>query len=433
MQVVYCLVVTAFLMSFKRSARKQQLPARNEEPLQQKDEQEPRNVQLQEILPREASLGRVSVKKKHKRNTSITMPLPSKSKKKRLAQQRETRAHSKVVHDLAYEVRPMKFEDLSTVFHLGNEIFTASEFPNMYRTWDDFAVVENFEGSSEFCFVAQAVDNGNTDSTIIGFLLGETITKTKVGTRGYIQWVAILPQYRRLGIATKLLQSFLEQAKQQNVSLLLADTPADNEPAREMFRKVGLSYTADHVYLTKQLHKEDIVKSVVDEDLSFRVSYSAKGNRITIRPLEIDDLYQVYTIGEQIFTVSNANLYNFWDESYVLSSYMSDPELCLVATVEEETEEKVVGFCLGTTIEKPRSSWKYGYLVWLGCSPNYQGLGLASQMYNVMVELFHHERVRMLMIDTQRNNEGALKFFRKNGFGHDEDHVYLSNSPMSPP
>jgi len=36
----------------------------------------------------------------------------------------------------------------------------------------------------------------------------------------------------------------------------------------------------------------------------------------------------------------------------------------------------------------------------------------------------------MLMIDTQLNNEGALKFSRKLGFGHDENHVYLWNSNM---
>jgi ribosomal protein S18 acetylase RimI-like enzyme len=90
----------------------------------------------------------------------------------------------------------------------------------------------------------------------------------------------------------------------------------------------------------------------------------------------------------------------------------------------------VVGFCLGTTIEKPRSSWKYGYLVWLGCSVNYQGLGLASQLYTVMTALFAKARCRIVMIDTQQNNRAALAFFRNKGFGHDEEHVYLSNATL---
>ena len=124
-------------------------------------------------------------------------------------------------------------------------------------------------------------------------------------------------------------------------------------------------------------------------------------------------------------------LMQFWDENLVLQSYLSDPDFCIVATLKEQNDtERVVGFAFGTTIEKPRSSWKYGYLVWLGCANDCQGLGLASQIYQTMLELFSQERVRMLMIDTQLNNEGALKFFRKLGFGHDENHVYLWNSNM---
>lgn len=32
------------------------------------------------------------------------------------------------------------------------------------------------------------------------------------------------------------------------------------------------------------------------------------------------------------------------------------------------------------------------------------------------------------MIDTQQSNKAALGFFRKMGFGNDEEHVYLSNA-----
>lgn len=92
-------------------------------------------------------------------------------------------------------------------------------------------------------------------------------------------------------------------------------------------------------------------------------------------------------------------------------------------------EDGVVGFCIGTTIEKVKSSWKYGYLVWLGCSEAVQGRGLGNQLYNVTTELFQKDKCRILMIDTQQNNHGAIEFFRKLGFGNDEGHVYLTNAP----
>ena len=336
----------------------------------------------------------------------------------------------------------MAMKDVGPVYHLGNSIFTANQFPIMYRTWDDFTVVEHYEGSSTFCFV---VETTQSPIEIIGFLLGTTVTKATAGTRGYIEWVAMAPHYRRQGLAHALIQRFVQvlASTTNHHSLrrmmMLADTPADNLPAIRMFEKAGLSHKVDHVYLMCPMPPSVInttAKPRVDEDdMTFQFTYTAtttttaKKHRITIRNMEIDDLHPIHTIGEQIFTKKSANLYNFWDEHLVLQSYLSDPELCAVATVQDDTtgDNTVVGFAFGTTIEKPMSSWKYGYLVWLGCAPEFQGLGIAKQLYDVMLELFSLEKVRMLMIDTQQNNAGALRFFRKLGFGHEEQHVYLCN------
>jgi ribosomal protein S18 acetylase RimI-like enzyme len=346
-------------------------------------------------------------------------------------------------------IRPMQLQDIATVFQAGNSIFTASEFPNMYRTWDDFCVVENFESNPEFCFVAE----GN--QKVVGFLLGCSMIKKSNAihnsVRGYIQWVAVQTKFRRQGIATRLIAEFQNVARTQNITLLLADTPADNTPALQMFEKAGLTYTSDHVYLTKQIHMnhdendDPETKQVELKDDAFSFSYKTYMHknqqqpiRVTIRNMEINDLYAVAKIGECIFTQKSPNLYHFWDEDVVLQSYLSDPEYSIVATVKHNgtsssssssSQETVVAFALGTTIEKPRSSWKYGYIVWLGCDPNYQGIGLASRLYQTLVELFVMSKCRILMVDTQANNEGALAFFRKNGFGHDVPHLYLSNNP----
>jgi ribosomal protein S18 acetylase RimI-like enzyme len=140
--------------------------------------------------------------------------------------------------DRNYRIRAMEMKDCAVVYQLGNSIFTASEFPNLYRTWDDFAVIANFANSAEFCYVVigekrvkhnnDGDDNENDndqdedqDEEIIGFLLGDSITKTSLGTRGYIQWVAVAPPYRRLGIATQLLNQFCAVAEAENISLLL--------------------------------------------------------------------------------------------------------------------------------------------------------------------------------------------------------------------
>ena len=151
---------------------------------------------------------------------------------------------------------------------------------------------------------------------------------------------------------------------------------------------------------------------------------NGKTPQIEIRPMEIDDLASVFHLGEKIFTTKMPNLYRTWDEYEVVDFYNTDPDLCLVA--EDEKEKAIVGFLLGTTIEKNNSSWKYGHLVWLGVSPEHKGGGVGRKLVNEFRHLIQKEGVRMLIVDTQADNENALKFFERLGFTNPEEHVYLS-------
>ncbi len=145
--------------------------------------------------------------------------------------------------------------------------------------------------------------------------------------------------------------------------------------------------------------------------------------QITIREMDIDDFAAVYHLGERLFTASEVpNLYRTWDEYEVMNLFQYDREFCLVA----EFDDKIVGFALGTTIEKPRSAWKYGHMVWLGVSPEFQQSGVGARLFNHIKDLMTKSGVRILMVDTEADNLGALNFFRKVGFRKPEEHIYLS-------
>ena len=59
-----------------------------------------------------------------------------------------------------------------------------------------------------------------------------------------------------------------------------------------------------------------------------------KKANIVVRQMEIDDLANVFHIGEKIFTARDIpNLYRTWDDREVVSLYQSDPEFCLVAEI----------------------------------------------------------------------------------------------------
>lgn len=150
---------------------------------------------------------------------------------------------------------------------------------------------------------------------------------------------------------------------------------------------------------------------------------TTRSGRLRIREMTIDDLSEVFHIGEEIFTADLfPTLYRTWDEYEITTLFNSDSELCLVG----EIDDRIVGFALGTTVEKHRSPWKYGYLVWLGVSPAVQKGRIGVRLFRDLKRRMREQGVRMIIIDTAANNQPALAFFRKQGFGNPQQHVYMT-------
>jgi ribosomal protein S18 acetylase RimI-like enzyme len=146
---------------------------------------------------------------------------------------------------------------------------------------------------------------------------------------------------------------------------------------------------------------------------------------LRIRPMEVDDLADVFHMGEKLFTANKVpNLYRTWDEFEVVGLFQSDSEYCFVA----EINDRLVGFVLGTVISKTRSAWKYGHLIWMGVDLDFVRLGIAERLTNHFLEIMLEEGVRMLVVDTEADNLPALQFFRKMGFGNPQEHIYLTKN-----
>jgi ribosomal protein S18 acetylase RimI-like enzyme len=149
----------------------------------------------------------------------------------------------------------------------------------------------------------------------------------------------------------------------------------------------------------------------------------SRGRIISIRQAEIDDLAAIFHLGEKVFTSQEfSNLYRTWDAYEVTTFFNQESENVIVA----DDEGFLAGFAIGTTIEKARSAWSYGHLVWLGVDPDYSRSGVGSLLFDRFKRLMKKQGVRMLMVDTQADNEPAIQFFRKKGFVNPTEHVYLT-------
>jgi ribosomal protein S18 acetylase RimI-like enzyme len=145
-------------------------------------------------------------------------------------------------------VRQMDIDDLATVFHLGEKLFTARDVPNLYRTWDDYEVIDLFHSDSEFCLVAEV------EERIVGFALGTTITKSRSAWKyGHLFWLGTDPEYHGQGVASRLFHRFRDLMVAEGVRILLVDTEADNLPALHFFRKMGFGNPQEHIYLSLNL------------------------------------------------------------------------------------------------------------------------------------------------------------------------------------
>ncbi len=146
-------------------------------------------------------------------------------------------------------------------------------------------------------------------------------------------------------------------------------------------------------------------------------------SEIKIRPATIDDIARIFHLGEKVFTPQDvSNLYRTWDEYEVTHLFNVEPENMLVA----EYDDRLIGFCLGSVIQKARSAWSYGHLLWLAVEPEYEGKGVAGMLFEQFRKIMENLGIRMLMVDTQADNEKALKFFQRKGFTNPIDHVYMT-------
>ena len=125
-------------------------------------------------------------------------------------------------------VRQMEIDDLASVYHLGEDLFTSDELPILYRTWDQYEVADYFSSDPEYCLVAELNDK------IIGFVLATTIEKEGTAWKkyGYLSWIGVDEKYQRYTIGRLLYNKLESKLREDGVRMIIADTEGGNQPAR---------------------------------------------------------------------------------------------------------------------------------------------------------------------------------------------------------
>ena len=151
---------------------------------------------------------------------------------------------------------------------------------------------------------------------------------------------------------------------------------------------------------------------------------------VEIREMQLRDVAEVFELGQKLFTAEEwPSLYRSWDDHELAQLFSTEAETCLVAVADA----KLVGFALGRVMEKPRSAWRYGWLLWLGVDRRFKRSGVATRLVHQLRGLFIERDARIMLVDTAAKNHSALAFFRRKGFGREIRHVYLSQNLENDP
>ncbi|MBW4521503.1 MAG: GNAT family N-acetyltransferase [Scytolyngbya sp. HA4215-MV1] len=151
---------------------------------------------------------------------------------------------------LHVNIRDMEIDDLATVYHLGESLFTSDLYPYIYRTWDQWEVIGLYNTDPEYCLVAEI------DEQLAGFILGTTITKAS-WVYGYIIWLGISPHCQRRGVGDKLVDRLVERMIEDGARFMMVDTDPENIPAVNFFTRKGFGNIRKHVFLSMNLSRHD--------------------------------------------------------------------------------------------------------------------------------------------------------------------------------
>lgn len=149
--------------------------------------------------------------------------------------------------------------------------------------------------------------------------------------------------------------------------------------------------------------------------------------QIEIRQMGLEDLSDVWHLGEKIFTSSNLQFtYRTWNIDELLSLFYSNPELCLIA--QDRKSKRIVGFAIGTILKRPYSPWTYGYFLWAGVQKVKQKSGIGRRLYRELEKRLKDNGARIVIVDVESNNLAGIRFIKKLGFKEAQTYVWYSKS-----
>lgn len=155
------------------------------------------------------------------------------------------------------DLRDMTIDDLSAVYHLGEELFLSQQQPILYRIWDAYEVTGYFNTDPEFCLIAEK------HGQILGFALGTIFEKEGSAWKyGYVAWLGVKADYRRRGLGARLYKELEKRMRKEGVRMVIMDTEEHRQDAVAFFHGMGFKERESHLWMAKTLRRSSSPRRV---------------------------------------------------------------------------------------------------------------------------------------------------------------------------
>lgn len=119
------------------------------------------------------------------------------------------------------QVRPMKIEDVDRVLEIEKDSFTTP--------WSKDAFTMEIEKNELAKYLVAEVDDLVVGYGGIWLIVGE----------GHITNIAVISDYRKMGVGNKLLEGLIEICKERDIESMTLEVREINYPAQKLYKKYG--------------------------------------------------------------------------------------------------------------------------------------------------------------------------------------------------
>jgi ribosomal protein S18 acetylase RimI-like enzyme len=138
----------------------------------------------------------------------------------------------------------MRVADFGEVYELGLRCYDVLDKP--YNYWSIREVADHLEGNPGLCFVAEA------DGRVVGFTLGDASFEILDDT-GHLEWIAVAPEYRRQGVAVRLIEQIVDAFRELGKGRVVTDIASGNAASRAMAARTGFTEGISVTFFAKEL------------------------------------------------------------------------------------------------------------------------------------------------------------------------------------